>query len=197
MPSDLERRTRPPEPTDVLPKVVHVEAKRIGTTQRAWGPLLWAAWHMMPQTMEREAQVFARRHDTVLRPATRYWWGVRASRRVHVMPHAEPQVLVAEDCVRGDATYERLQRLEQRALRALFLEQHRLQAWRVRDEDGQPEPAGLLWTVRLEMEGYPVPREARTLEDREAFTRAVQSLGKPEPVFSWALPREVDPWRMG
>lgn len=177
----------------VLP-IVTVEAKRVGVVQRIAGPLREMDWRATPMAMEMECERFARAHDTPLRNATHYWWGVRCSRRVWVMPHAEPQVLVAEDYVRGDATYERLQRMEARALRALFREQHALQAWRVRDDEGQPEPAHVLWTVRLEQDGYPTPLEARTAKDRREFRRAVESLPKRLDVFSWAVPQQ-EAWR--
>lgn len=187
------RRPAPAVLEGALP-IVTVEAKRVGVVKHVAGPLRWEDWRAVPLAMEMECERFARAHDTPLRRATHYWWGVRVSRRVWVMPHPEPQVLVAEDYVRGDATWERLRAVESRALRALFRQQVRLQAWRVRDDEGQREPASVLWTVRLEQDGYPMPPEARTPEDRRAFRQAVESLVQRHDWLSWA-PEQQTSWR--
>lgn len=176
------------------PVVATSERKLVGVWHHVRGPLTPMDWRAIPMAMDMEADRFCRRNDAVparYTGAVRWTWVLRGTLPVWVIPLAEPVELVAEQVTRSDHGLPYLQRLERAVTDDLLAQMRDRGGHFVPNEDeGGVHGASLLWEVRLEVDAYTIPSEARTPADREEFTRAVFALAERMEVLRWAPPAE-------
>lgn len=188
----------PAEPSpyvdSVLPVVAISERKLVGVRHYVRGPLTPMDWRAIPMAMDMEADRFCRRNDAVparYTGAARWTWALRGMLPVWVIPLAEPVELVAEQITRSDHGLPYLQRLERAVTDDLTAQMRNRGGHFVPDEmRSGVHGASLLWEVRLEVDAYAIPSEARIPADREEFTRVVFSMQRPLDALRWAVPTE-------